>query len=250
MIHDGIHMNENMVGSVLMLGQSNMAGRGDLGQVKPIRNPLCYMLRMGRWQPMCEPVNPDRGIFEGRFRSGVSLAASFADEYAKHFECPVGLIPCADGGTYLSQWMPGELLYDHAVMQTKLALRTSQLKAILWHQGESDCLSDETVAAYRENFLKMIFNLRKDLGAENVPVILGELPRQMGANWKTEGREQQLNGILRELSREVPHCAITSSESLTMKPDGAHFDSSACREFGKRYFVQYLTVLQNCCRGR
>ena len=101
MIYDGIHMGETTVGSVLMLGQSNMAGRGDMGQVKTIRNPLCYMLRMGRWQPMCEPVNPDRGIFEGRFRSGVSLAASFAEEYARYFQSPVGLIPCADGGTSL-----------------------------------------------------------------------------------------------------------------------------------------------------
>ena len=242
MINDGIQMSTYLVDSVLMLGQSNMAGRGDMGQVKPIRNPLCYMLRMGRWQPMCEPVNPDRGIFEGRFRSGISLAASFADEYAKYFQSPVGLIPCADGGTYLQQWMPGELLYDHAVMQTKLAMRTSKLKAILWHQGESDCLSDETVGAYRDNFIQMITQLRKDLGAEDVPVILGELPQQMGANWKTEGRERQLNTILRRLAVEVPNCAIASSLDLTMKPDGAHFDSPACREFGKRYFEQYLLV--------
>ena len=88
-----------MVHSFLLIGQSNMAGRGDIGQVKPIRNPLCYMLRMGRWQPMCEPVNPDRAIFEGRFRSGISLAASFADEYARAYQRPVGLIPCADRRT-------------------------------------------------------------------------------------------------------------------------------------------------------
>ena len=243
MIYDGIHMSDHLVDSVLMLGQSNMAGRGDMGQVKPIRNPLCYMLRMGRWQPMCEPVNPDRGIFEGRFRSGVSLAASFAEEYARYFQSPVGLIPCADGGTSLDEWMPGQLLYDHAVMQTRLAMRTSQLKAILWHQGESDCLCDETVAAYREKFLQMISQLRKDLGAENVPVILGELPQQMGANWKTGGREQQLNAILRQLAKEVPGCAIASSAGLSMKADGAHFDSPACREFGKRYFEAYQTLL-------
>ena len=242
MIQDGIHSEETAVSSILMLGQSNMAGRGDLGQVKPIRSPLCYMLRMGRWQPMCEPVNPDRGIFEGRYRSGVSLAASFADSYARHFQSPVGLIPCADGGTKISQWMPGELLYDHAVMQTKLAQRTSKLKAILWHQGESDCLSDETVEAYRERCLTIIAQLRKDLGAEDVPVILGELPWVLTEKVNTAGRERKLNAILRQLSREIPHCAIASSQGLTMKPDGLHFDSEACREFGNRYFAAYLSV--------
>ena len=242
MINDGMNLKEPTVASVLMLGQSNMAGRGDMGEVKPIRNPLCYMLRMGRWQPMCEPVNPDRGIFEGRFRSGVSLAASFAEAYAREYQSPVGLIPCADGGTCIDQWMPGELLYDHAVMQTKLALRTSELKVILWHQGESDCLCDETVASYREKFVTLITQLRKDLGAESVPVILGELPQQMGANWKTGGRERQLNAVLRQLAKEVPNCAIASSEGLTMKADGAHFDSPACREFGKRYFEAYRNL--------
>lgn len=242
MIQDGIYMNQDTMSSILMVGQSNMAGRGDLGQVKPIRNLLCYMLRMGRWQPMCEPVNPDRGIFEGRYRSGVSLAASFADSFARHYQSPVGLIPCADGGTEISQWMPGELLYDHAVMQTKLAQRTSQLRAIIWHQGESDCLQDAAVSAYRERFLRMITSLRKDLGTETVPVILGELPWQLTQKVNTQGREKKLNAILRELAREVPHCAIASSEGLTMKPDGLHFDSEACREFGRRYFEAYLSI--------
>ena len=71
--------------SFLMMGQSNMAGRGDVNAVPPIRNPKCSMLRNGRWQPMGEPINPDRRVF-GEFHCGVGLAASFADEYAKHFE--------------------------------------------------------------------------------------------------------------------------------------------------------------------
>ena len=53
-----------------MLGQSNMAGRGDFGEVEEINNPLCYMLRNGRWQPMSEPINPDRHVF-GYLHSGV-----------------------------------------------------------------------------------------------------------------------------------------------------------------------------------
>ena len=241
MIADGTNQ-QFLLDSVLMLGQSNMAGRGDLGEVKPIRNPMCYMLRMGRWQPMCEPVNPDRAIFEGRFRSGVSLAASFADGYAKHFVRPVGLIPCADGGTNISQWQPGELNYDHAVMQAKLAMRTSRLVAVLWHQGESDCQSDTDVAAYKQRFIRIVTQLRQDLGMPELPVILGEIPQKIGESWKTQGRERQMNEILNQLTREVPHCAMATSENLTVKADGVHFDSASCREFGNRYFHAYLSV--------
>lgn len=242
MIQDGAQ--QTLVDSVLMLGQSNMAGRGDFGEVKPIRNPLCYMLRMGRWQPMCEPVNPDRAIFEGRFRSGVSLAASFADAYARCFQRPVGLIPCADGGTSLAQWMPGELNYDHAVLQAQLAARSSCLKAIIWHQGESDCKSEEDLFSYKERFLTMLQQLRRDLRAEDVPVILGELSETITEKWIPEGRCIQMNRNLRELAGEIPQCAIASAEGLTLKADGLHFDSVACREFGKRYFEAYRSLIK------
>ena len=136
MIKDGVDKKEKII-SFLMLGQSNMAGRGEFKDVEPIDNEKCYMLRMGRWQKMSEPINPDRAIWGIRFHSGVSLGASFADSFSKEFNCPVGLIPCADGGTTLSQWMPEELLFDHAVMMASLAKRTSEIGGILWHQSFS-----------------------------------------------------------------------------------------------------------------
>ena len=136
-IQDGIQETTNQIDSFLMIGQSNMAGRGEFSEVDPLLNPSCFMLRMGRWQKMSEPINVDRGVFEYRPRSGVSLGASFADGVAKATGKQVGLIPCADGGTSLSQWMPGEILYDHAAFMTKLAMRNSKLCGILWHQLRS-----------------------------------------------------------------------------------------------------------------
>jgi len=124
-----------------------------------------YMLRMGRWQKMSEPINPDRAIFHGYFHSGISLCASFADRYAKHFHKKIGLIPCADGGTNILQWQPGELLFDHAVCMTKLAMRTSNFGGILWHQGESDCNAADFLL-YKERAINMITEIRRALQAE------------------------------------------------------------------------------------
>ena len=131
------------------------------------------MLRMGRWQPMSEPINPDRYIF-GYFHSGVGLSASFADCFANHFGEDIGLIPCADGGTKLCQWMPGEILFDHAVMQTKLAMRSSELAGILWHQGESDSHDKETAEKYHDRLTEMFLTLKKELGVD-VPIVVGGL---------------------------------------------------------------------------
>ena len=44
--------------SVLLIGQSNMAGRGYLHEVTPIYNENIFMLRNGRWQIMTEEAVP------------------------------------------------------------------------------------------------------------------------------------------------------------------------------------------------
>ena len=46
--------------SILIIGQSNMAGRGFINEVEPIKNDKLYVLRNGRWRSMYTPVNPDR----------------------------------------------------------------------------------------------------------------------------------------------------------------------------------------------
>jgi len=239
LIKDGITKKEN-IRSFLMIGQSNMAGRGEFDEVPPIKNDKCYMLRMGRWQEMSEPVNPDRAVFGMQYHSGVSLAASFADEFSKYTNLEVGLIPCADGGTKIELWQPGELLYDHAVMMTKLAMRTSQFSGIIWHQGESNCRYLNN-SEYRALFLNVMTSLRRDLNAEHLPVIIGELSEK--TTWGFGDKVPQMNLLLHELQKELPLCAIASAEGLELKEDGIHFNSASCREFGKRYFEKYKELV-------
>ena len=241
MIKDGLK-ETGEINSFLMIGQSNMCGRGDIGDVEEIVNNDCFMLRMGRWQPMSEPINVDRAIKGIEFPSGVCLTASFADELNKKTGDKIGLIPCADGGTKLSQWMPGELNYDHAVYMSRLAMRTSSLKAILWHQGESDCEQDEDVNTYKEKFIKMITALRKELGNPSLPVIIGELCENMGQRWNVEDRPKKLNKIFYEIEKELPFCKVVSAKGLKLKDDRLHFNSESLRIFGKRYFEKYMEL--------
>ncbi len=235
MINDGITKKEKIC-SFLMIGQSNMAGRGDFGEVAPIHNDKCFMLRMGRWQTMSEPINPDRAILDGVFHSGIGLAASFADELSRYSGREIGLVPCADGGTVIKQWQPGELLYDHALAMAKLAMRTSDLGGIIWHQGESDCqgLNEDE---YRHDFLNVMTSLRRDLG-ENVPIIIGEISDKITDAWKLDSIDR-MNVLLHKLQKELPMCGIVSVDGLELKADGIHFNSKSLRELGKRYFEKY-----------
>lgn len=248
MINDGLASCDNKIYSFLMIGQSNMAGRGDPEDVKERENEKCFMLKLGRWQILRRPVNPDRGVFSDFFKSGVCLAEGFADHLQKATERNVGMIPCADGGTALSQWMPGEVLFDHAVMMAKLAMRSSELTAVLWHQGESDCRSESDVALYKERFIQMVTELRRQLGAPRLPVIIGELHHGLGENalnWIFENRPERLNRIFYEITEELPYCTVVSAKGLTLKEDGLHFDSRSLMALGERYSVAYLENFSN-----
>ena len=62
MKNDGLNLEKDKrpITSFLLIGQSNMAGRGEFADVEPIQNENCYMLRMGRWQKMADKSTSTR----------------------------------------------------------------------------------------------------------------------------------------------------------------------------------------------
>ena len=222
----------------LLIGQSNMAGRGFMHEVEPISDPRLNVLRNGRWLRMYQPVNNDRSF------SGVCLAESFALEYAQEHDVDaVGLIPCADGGTCLDQWVEGGLLYDHAVYQCKLAQRTSNIVGVLWHQGEADCAEDR-YALYTEKFTRIMNALRRDLDLEGIPFLLGGLGSyfETGRYPQIKLRYLDINRQLEQIAADNPATGFVSAEGLGCNPDELHFSAQALREFGQRYYRVFTTL--------
>ena len=153
----------------------------------------------------------------------------------------VGLIPCADGGTTIAQWQPGEILFDHAVFQARLAMRTSRLGAILWHQGESDCLVPEQLEAYPEQFLRTMEGFRAQLG--DLPILVGELGYpEHGFTGTPAPLLREFNRRLPDLAARIPGCRVISAQGLTCRGDGLHFDTPSLRTFGLRYLEGYQAL--------
>ena len=226
-----------MVHSFLLIGQSNAAGRGSLSTAAPLDtcDGKLKVLRNGQWLTMFRPVNPDRKF------SGTCLAESFAKAYfTAHSDVEVGIIPCADGGTKLSQWMPGEILFDNAVNNAKLAMRTSSLKGILWHQGESDCVP-ELYTTYAERFKTVIGAIREELGMPELPVLVGGLGDYLADCTLFEYMKNYpyVNEQLRKVAAECPYCGYVGAEGLAANADNLHFSAEALDEFGARYYAQY-----------
>jgi hypothetical protein len=221
-----------MIHSFLMIGQSNMAGRGFLEDVPPIFDEHIKMLRNGRWQTMTEPINYDRPI------AGVGLASSFAAAWRLHNQGDnIGMIPCADGGTSLDDWTVGGALFDHAVQQAKLAQRSSQLDGILWHQGENDSFGGRA-SQYFEKFLVIIEALRRELNSPDIPLVIGGLGDFLphGRYGAYFAEYTLVNQALQQYALSAHNCYFATASGLTANPDHLHFDAASQRKFGIRYF--------------
>lgn len=211
----------------LLIGQSNMAGRGKVEAQDQVLNPKIFMLTKDlQWVPAKDPLHFDKPA------AGVGLGSEFAREVSKaNPQMSIGLIPCAVGGTSLDQWKEGSALYKKAVERAKEAMKQGTLAGILWHQGESDG-SPALAATYEERLTKMMNSLRKDLKAEKVPVVLGELSRGHNNN-------DAVNEQLAKAAKTIPLCGLASTEGLEK---ALHFNSASYRKLGARYAAEYLKL--------
>src|SRR4051794_39509484 len=141
----------------LLIGQSNMAGRGVIGPEERAPVPGIWVLTEDlQWKPAVDPLHFDKPEIVG-----AGLGRPFAQALlASHPGKQIGLIPAAFGGSALDEWKPGSKHYSEAIRRTKSALRNGRLRGILWHQGEADSGREELAKTYVQRFEAMIRQLR------------------------------------------------------------------------------------------
>lgn len=218
----------------LLIGQSNMAGRGIVEDQDRTPHPRVFVLNKNdEWVPATDPIHFDKPI------AGVGPGLTFGKVMAEYNpDVRIGLIPCAAGGSSITKWKAGEWFeqtnskpYDDAIRRTQTAMKDGVLKGIIWHQGEGDS-NEENAQEYGTRLEALIQTLRKDLGVPDVPFIAGEL-----ATFYTSKNEYAriVNNELTRLPENVDNTACVSSGGLTPMQDGVHFDSRSARELGRRY---------------
>ncbi len=220
----------------LLMGQSNMAGRGLLEDVEPILDERIHAFQDGRWAMAEEPLHHDRPT------AGIGLAMSFARSVLEaNPDTEIGLVPRAVGSTPLERWMPGADLYEGAMTAARDAARDGAIKAILWHQGEHDSKVEADAASYCQRFTAMVTTVRERLGVPALPVIVGELGAYLTAR-PDFPHYRIVNAELRKIPGTLPHSAFVSAEGLTDKGDDLHYDARSLRIFGERYAATYLAM--------
>ena len=226
----------------LLVGQSNMAGRGMVETEDKTPHARVLMLnKAGEWTPAIDPMHFDKTA------AGVGLGKTFGTRIAEaNPGITVGLIPCAVGGSPIDAWKPGAFYtptkshpWDDTMRRAQLALKAGTLKGILWHQGESD--STAALAPSHEGKLHdLIARFRKELNAPDVPFIAGQMGQFADSPWNDA--KKQVDKAHRDLPGKVKRTAFVSAEGLKHKGDKVHFDAAAQREFGRRYAEAFSKV--------
>ena len=225
----------------LLIGQSNMAGRGVIEEQDRQPHPRVFALdKNNKWAPAVDPIHFDKPV--AGVGPGLTFGRVMADRKPGVY---IGLIPCAAGGSSIIHWKRGVWFeqtkshpYDDAIERTKIAMKQGVLKGILWHQGEGDS-SEELAPVYEQNLTGFIAAIRQDLGAPDVPFVAG----QLGELFMEEHPfARVVNDALTRLPQNVSNTTCVDVKGFSVKEDNVHFNSASAREFGRRYAEAMLRL--------
>ena len=248
-----------LVGDLWVLaGQSNMEGHGDLVDVQQ-PSPLVHSFDMAdRWlvaeeplhtvvsavDPVHWPLNAERlperltgqpleNYFTSR-KKGSGLGLPFAVEMVARTNVPVGLIPCAHGGTSMDQWSPGlkdregESLYGSMYRRAQAA--GGRVKGVLWYQGESDA-NPKAAPTFLAKFEAFVKAVRTDFNQPDLPFYYVQIGRHVDKTNVSEWNAVQLGQLRAE--REIPHSAMVAAVDLQLD-DGIHVGTQDLKRLSRR----------------
>src|SRR6187200_1290736 len=135
------NINKENVWVFIMAGQSNMAGRGIVDPEDTIPDKRILSINKdGQIIIAKEPLH-----FYEPERTGLDCGLSFAKTLVKEIPGNVSIliIPTAVGGSSIRQWLGDSVyrdvkLFSNFLAKVEIAKQNGIIKAILWHQGESD----------------------------------------------------------------------------------------------------------------
>ena len=227
----------------LLIGQSNMAGRGPVEAQDTVPNR--HVLRLnptGQWEVAQDPIHFDKPM--AAVGPGLTFGRLMA---APDTTVTIGLIPCAVGGSGIDAWMPGAYFadtkthpYDDALTRARTAMQTGMLAGIIWHQGETDSNFEKSIV-YGAKLKALIKQLRIDLHTPTVPFVAGQLPDFQINKPASDGRLQvndaavRINQALTSLPKEVANYAYITVEGTADIGDHTHFNAASARLLGQRY---------------
>lgn len=218
----------------LLIGQSNMAGRGDIVDFTSVENVYSFD-ENNNWTVAKHPLHYDKKSLVG-VGPGLEFARNI---YSKRGEkTPIGLIPSAVGGSKIVEWGEESTLYIASLNKMKLALGSGSLKAILWMQGESDSNDEVASFNYGNSLIDLIKNYRKYLKNEHIPFFICEIPEFLIP--KEYPYVKIINNEIERIQTELSNVFLIKNNNWKHIGDSLHLDTESANLLGKEIANKYL----------
>lgn len=223
---------------VLAIGQSNMAGRAFFTDVTAPMEDVFLLTPAGEMETSANPMNKYSNIRKDLSLQKLGPSYTCALTLQKDLGKPIGFVVNAQGGSSIRTWyQAGKTNYDATITRAKEAQRFGKIRAIIWHQGESD---GSIVDAYMGMLKTMVESFRADLNEPDLFFVAGEL-----AYWRKSG-SQAFNTMIHTISNNITNSSWISAEGGTPLIDESdpHFDANSQKLLGNRYAEK---IIQNVC---
>lgn len=223
----------------ILAGQSNMAGRGKVEPMDTIPDPRILTInKTGDLILAKEPLH-----FYEPTLTGLGCGLSFGKELLKFIPDSVSilLLPTAVGGSAIQQWIGDETyrnvpLFSNFKEKVAIGKQLGTIKAILWHQGESDAASQETIDIYDKQLGVLFSKFRVEVENPTLTICFGRL----GSFSKTDESWQSINGKMENYQKTDPFSYLIQTKDLNHKGDFIHFNSDGQRAMGVRFAKAFL----------
>ncbi|MFO1490688.1 MAG: sialate O-acetylesterase [Kiritimatiellia bacterium] len=251
------------VGDVFIVaGQSNAGNYGSERQRS--ESGMVSSFDGKAWQP-CQDPQPGAG------GNGGSFLPALGDALATAYGVPIGFAACASGGTSVRQWLPegaemtqqpttgtlvrpvrpgvwasnGQLFA--ALERHLLHFGTNGVRAVLWHQGESDAgqaragyPADRQISGeqYRV-FMDQLIGASRERAGWRVPWIVALATYHS----ESDAADDEFRAAQRSLWKADLACEGPDSDALRGDlRDGVHFNAKGLREHGRRWAEKILLL--------
>ncbi|GAB4198696.1 MAG: hypothetical protein Tsb002_33800 [Wenzhouxiangellaceae bacterium] len=256
------------VGEVFVVaGQSNSHNYGEKNPAQIVSDKVsAYNLTTGEWVHARDPqINLDRpewggpdGYPEGvRGLKDASPWGYFGNMFSACFDLPVHIISVGWGGTSIAQWLPdaspisnsehlpgGIVLYNERLRPAMQHVgQYNSVRAVLWHQGESD--TGTSASVYRSRLQTIIQQSRDDISDNTVPWMVA-LASSFGGSLaaREEVIQGQVDTILgypnvfvgSQTDKFDQHDTDFPGEPRLIRSDGIHFAIPGLEEHAKEWF--------------
>ncbi len=186
---DGAYMEEEIsrvgVGDIyLTAGQSNSASFGQ-DKTTPANDTVStWDPDTGAWVFSSDPQVSWSGSFVG---TGGSPWPTLGDYLTEKYGVPIGFISAGWGSSVVTDFLPENNKHYKRIRIPLEEFGVNGIKAVLWHQGESDAINGTSSEQYKKDLLTVIESSRSDAGYD-IPWVIARAAYHTQSSAEAEQR--------------------------------------------------------------